>query len=131
MSHCHWHRGAGEPAFAEAGFAGDRQVIMGLDPVTFDKAGEQAAVEPAGSAVIYIFWCGLMAQLGVAQARTKPLILPIDELSIQEQGEPVGMAQAAGGGVIDHGAERLGHAVQTKGVELIQCGMVEHRYSPQ
>jgi hypothetical protein len=84
--------GAGEPALAEASFAGDRQIIMGLDPVTFDQAGEQAAIETASSAIIYVFWSGLMAQPGVAQARTEPLVLPINALSIQEQSEPVGMA---------------------------------------
>ena len=33
-------KGAGKPALAEAGLAGDSQVFMGLDPVTFHKACE-------------------------------------------------------------------------------------------
>jgi hypothetical protein len=72
-----------------------------------------------------------MAQPGVTQARAETLILAMDRLSLQEQGQPVGMAEAGGLVVIGKVVKGLGHALQAKAVQLIERGVDEHGYSPQ
>ena len=65
-----------QPALADAGRADERQIVVGFDPVALGELLEQRAVKTARTAVIDVFDAGLLAQLGVAQARHKPFVAP-------------------------------------------------------
>ena len=60
---------------------------------------KSAPVEPARGAVVDILGRGLVAKLGVAQARAQALVVSMDRLAVEQQGQPVGVAEAGGLGV--------------------------------
>ena len=68
---------ASQPAFADAGRAADRQIVVRVDPVAGDELLEQRAIEPARSAVIDILDERLLAQPGIAQSGGELLVVPI------------------------------------------------------
>jgi hypothetical protein len=72
----------------------------------------------------------VLAQFGDAQPRREALVLPPGPLAIEQKPEPFVMAEAAGFPVGDEFGEGLGHAMQAKGAELIEGGMLEQAVSP-
>lgn len=99
---------------------------MGVDPATFGKLGEQCAIEATRGAIIDILDAGLLAQLGVAQARGEALASTQRGFAIEQQCQPFGMTDAIGfarGSDINEG---FGHAMQAKRVDLIECRMGQH-----
>jgi len=66
-----------------------------VDPVALDEIGQQPAIDPPVGAIVDVLRRGLVAQLGVEQPRAETFVLAMDGLSLQQQGQPVGMAQAA------------------------------------
>ena len=56
----------------------------------------------------------------MAQARAETLVLTMDSLSFQQQGQPVGVAEACGLVIVGKVGEGLGHALQAKAVQLIE-----------
>lgn len=122
---------AGQPALADAGRPGDHQVVASIDPVALDETGQQPSIDSPVGAVVDVLRDGVMAQPSVTQARAEPLVLAMDGLSLQQQGQPVGMAQAGGLVVVGELVEGLGHALQAKAVQLIKRGVDKHGYSPQ
>src|SRR5271154_3700858 len=46
---------AGDPTLADAGWAGDEQVLLATDPIAIDELGEEGTIDAPGSAQIGIF----------------------------------------------------------------------------
>jgi hypothetical protein len=55
--------GAGEPAFADAGWADQSQIVVGLDPFALRELLEQGAVQTPGGAIVDVLDACLLAQL--------------------------------------------------------------------
>lgn len=121
---------AGEPAFADAGRALDDQVLCGGDPVTGDQPLEQRAVQSAGAAVVDVLDGGALAQAGLPQPGGQPAIGALGGLAIEQQGEPLGMAQANRRRVVLEFCEGAGHASQAQVGELLGGGVDEQDLSP-
>ena len=68
--------GAGQPAFADAGWADQGQIVVGVDPVALGELLEQGAIETTGGAIVDVFDARLLAQLGGAQARRQAFVPP-------------------------------------------------------
>jgi hypothetical protein len=98
---------------------------MGLDPVTLDEPLEKRSVHPSIGPIVDILGNGVVPQAGVAQARTQTPVLTPDGLSIEQQGQPVGVAQTGGFIVVGQVGEGLGHALEAEAVELVECRMGE------
>jgi hypothetical protein len=89
-------QGAGQPALADAGGPGDDEVVVGLDPVAPDEPLHERPVEAAGGAPVDVLGRGLMAQAGMEEARAESLVGSMDTLAIEQEGQPVTVAQAVG-----------------------------------
>ncbi len=99
---------------------------MGLDPIALDEPSEQSPVEPPRGPVVDILGRGLVARAGIAQAGAHALVLPVDGLPVQQQGQPVAVAEGVGVRVGGQLGEGLGHAGEAQGGELIEGGVGEH-----
>ena len=69
--------GAGDPALADAGGAGDEQVVLARDPVAVAELGEEGALDTARRAQIDILDDSSLAQGGELQAGDEPLVVPL------------------------------------------------------
>lgn len=115
----------GEPALADAGRTADQQVDVVVDPAALDKLNEQRAIEATRGAVVDVLDACLLAQLRVAQAGRKPLVVAQRGFTFEQQREPFGVAEACGlPGCFDVG-EGLGHPVEAEGVEVVEGRMGE------
>ena len=123
--------GAGQPAFADARRPDNRAVLVVADPVALEQRLEQAAIEPARSAVIDVFGRGMVPQLCVTQAQCKAPVIAPGCFVIQQQSQPFGVAQAGGIAIVVEFGERMGHAGQAELVQLIKGWVFEHRRSFQ
>ena len=54
----------GEPAFANAGWPHEDQIVVPLDPVALGQLLEQGAVEATRAAIIHVLHGGLLTQSG-------------------------------------------------------------------
>ena len=115
----------GEPTLADAGWADERQIIVGVDPFTPCKFLEQGAIQTARITIVDIFDTGLLAQFGVTQPRHEALVLSPRCFAIKQQGETFAMAQALPFAAGIEFAEGFGHAMQAKDVKLVESGMIE------
>ena len=61
--------GASQPTFADAGWADQGQIVVGVDPVALRELLEQGAIETTGGAIVDVFDAPLLAQLCGALAR--------------------------------------------------------------
>jgi hypothetical protein len=118
-----------KPAFADAGWPAQDQVLVGVDLGALGQFLEQRAIEAAGGAVIDVLDGCLMAQPGITQAGEQAPVTPIAGLLIEQQGEPFGMGQCRGlTGCFDLG-EGFGHTVETELLEQIEGWVGEHSVS--
>jgi hypothetical protein len=67
---------------------------MLVDPMALDELGDQHAVEAALGAIVDVLDAGLLAQPGVAQAGGEPLVVAQRGFAFEQQGEPLGVAEA-------------------------------------
>ncbi|GEP12587.1 hypothetical protein MGN01_44320 [Methylobacterium gnaphalii] len=122
---------AGQPTLAYTARAGDHEVTPGPDPVAGGELEEQGPVQAAMAAVIDVLDTGGMAQPCGAGAGLEALLPPGRGLVVEQQSEPLGVAEGAS---LRVGVERLearGHAAQSKFVEETERGVGEHRRLPQ
>lgn len=116
----------GDPAFPQAGGAGDQQVLGPPDPAAVGEMGEDGAVEAAGRAQVGVLDAGGMAQGGELQPGGEAAGVPLGGFAVDEQAE----ALLEGHDLAGRGAalvvERLGHAGQAEGNEAVAGGMGEH-----
>jgi hypothetical protein len=85
-----------------------------VDPLAIGELVEQGAVEAAWGPVIDVLDAGLLAQSGIAQPGGKPFVAAVGEFTIDQQPEPVGMAEC---GSLTRGFEfgkSLSHAGQAQ-----------------
>ena len=96
------------------------------DPVATRQLEEQRPVQPARRAVIDVFHCGQVAQLGGFGPALKPLLLAQRALSLQQESEPLGVAKADRLRIVGQVVKALGHAVQAEISQQVERGMGEH-----
>ena len=68
--------GASQPAFPDAGWADQGQIVVGVDPVALGELLEQGAIKTSGGAIVDVFDARLLAQLCGAQARRQAFVPP-------------------------------------------------------
>src|SRR5260370_14922374 len=120
---------AGEPGFADAGGAFDDEVLWGVDPVAGDEPLEQRSIEAARSTVDDVLNCGALAQPGMAQPGGELPVGSLGGLAIEQQGQPLGVAEACGAGGVLQFPEGAGHAGQGEAGEWLDGGMGEQGLS--
>jgi hypothetical protein len=62
--------GAGQPALADAGWADQSEVVVGVDPFTLRELLEQDAVQTADGAIVDVLDARLLAQFCGAQPQS-------------------------------------------------------------
>jgi len=122
---------AGEPGFADAGRAFDDQVLRRGDPVAGDQPLEQRAIEAAWRTIVDVLDDGALTQPCMTQPGGEPPVGAFSGFSVEQQREPLGVAQPGGRGIVLQLGEGAGHAGQAKLDELIDGGMCEQDLSPQ
>ena len=120
----------GQPALADAGRAAEHQIVVGVDPFALGQLLEQGAVETARGAIVDVFDAGLLAQFGDAQPRREALVVSHDASRSSRSAEPFGMGEASASPPAAMFGEGLGHAMQAKGVKLVEGWMFEQVVSP-
>jgi hypothetical protein len=118
-------------AFANAAGAGDHEIAPVLDPIAGGELEKQRLIQSAMAAVVDALDAGGIAQPRGAGADLEALLPPIRGLVVEEQSEPLGVAEGAGRRV---GVERLearGHSAQAEFVQEIERGMGKHWRLPQ
>ena len=86
----------GEPAFANAGWPHEDQIVVPLDPVALGQRLDQRPVEPARAAIIHVLHGGLLARSGGPQPWSKALVLTQGGLAVQQKRQPFEAVQAIG-----------------------------------
>jgi hypothetical protein len=79
----------GDPALADPGGTGDKQIAVLADPVAGREPEKQRPVEPARGVIIDVLDAGGVSQPGIAQPGGKPLVAAMGELAIEQEAEPV------------------------------------------
>src|SRR4029077_11724367 len=83
--------GASQPAFADAGWSFNNQVLRLINPTAGDQGLEQGRVETTSGAIIDILDCCLRAQPGKAQPSPQPPFIAIRGFAIEQETEPFGV----------------------------------------
>ena len=74
--------GAGDPCLADAGGPGDQQILLAFNPLSLCQPLEQAPIEPAMCAVIYVLRACHLAQAGEAQSCLQALVVAFQNFAI-------------------------------------------------
>jgi len=90
--------GAGDPAFTEAGGAGDQQVLRAIDPCAVGEMGDDGAVETARRAQIEVLDAGGLAERCELQAGDEAAGVAFGGFAVDEEAEALLEGQAIGGG---------------------------------
>jgi hypothetical protein len=121
---------AGQPALADAGGPAQEQIVVRVDPFAAGELLEQGAVETARRAIIDVLDNGVLAQPGIAQASGQALVAAVRNLVVEQQPQPVGVAErrdVAAGLQLGKG---LRHAGKAELVQLVERGVGEQLGSP-
>jgi hypothetical protein len=92
---------------------------------------EQRPVEATRLAEVDILGRSRLPQFGGACACLEPLLLAQCGLLVDQQTEPFGVFEGSGFGIGGEFSEPLGHAVEAKFAQAIQCWVVQQSRSPQ
>ncbi len=84
-----------DPALADAGGAGDKQVLLARDPVTIDQLGKEGPLDAARRAQIDILDDGRLTQRGELQARDEALIVALRDLAVDQRPSRTSKASVA------------------------------------
>lgn len=106
-------------------------MMMVAQPLAGGELLEQRAVEAARRVQIDVFDNGGLAQLGLAQAAGKALVLAAGRLAVDQQAEPVFPAQLGGVGRVLQLDEGIGHGRQAERAQPLDRGMDQHLLSSQ
>jgi hypothetical protein len=118
--------GTGKPTLSDTGRSAQDQIVVRVDPLAAGELVEQRPIEAARCAVINILDDGVMAQSGIAQAGGETFVTAMGDLAIDEQPEPIGMAEGRGFARGFEFSKGLGHAGKPELSELIKRWMGQH-----
>ena len=122
---------AGDPAFSEAGRAGDEQVFVAADPASIDQVPHDRAVDPARGAQIEILDAGSLAEGGELEPGSQAPGIALGGFPVDQQAEPVLEAQGFEGGVgTALFVQGLGHAGEAEGDEPLGCRVGQQDLAP-
>src|ERR1700761_4129206 len=120
---------AGDPAFADASWTGDEQILLAADPLSVDELGEKGAIDAARGAQIDILDDGGLAQRGELQPGDEALVLPFSDLTIDHEAEALLEGERGDVGVGMLGIESLSHAGEPEGGQAFVGVVDEHEFS--
>src|SRR6266545_2133469 len=80
---------ASDPTLAGSCCSGDEQVVLASDPIAIDELGQEGTVDAARGTQIDIFDDGGLPQRGELQPRDEPSVLPLGDLAIDHEAEPL------------------------------------------
>nr|CAA55962.1 unnamed protein product [Pseudomonas fluorescens] len=124
-------QGAGEPGLADAGRAGQQQVVPLTDPVTTGQGRDQALVQRAATAPVEVFQAGAgVLELGLFTQPLQALVVAPGQLAVEQQAEALIEAQAVAGRQRPLFFQCSGHAAQPQLVQLAQGVLGHHRTAP-
>ena len=122
--------GTGQPALADAGGPAQDQIVVRVDPCAAGELLEQGPFETARRAIIDILDDGLLAQPSIAQPGGQALVAAMRGLVIEEQAQPVGMAEGLGVAAGLQFGKGLRHARKAELVQLVERRVGEQLGSP-
>ena len=83
---------------------------MCFDPFAVSELLEQRAIEAARRSVIGVLDACLLTQSGIAQSGSQPFVAAMGELAIEQEAEPIGVAECGSfAGGVEFG-EGLSHS---------------------
>ena len=122
--------GTGQPALADAGGPAQDQIVVRVDPCAAGELLEQGPFETARRAIIDVLDDGLLAQPSIAQPGGQALVAAMGDLAVEEQPQPVGMAERRGVACGFQFGEGLRHAGKAELVQLVERRVGEQLGSP-
>jgi hypothetical protein len=87
---------ASQPRLADTGRPDQAKMMMLANPLTARELEEESPVEAAVGAEVDVLDDGRLAQPGLAQTAGEPLVLAAGRLAVDEQPEPILVAEFAG-----------------------------------
>ena len=118
---------AGKPGLANAAGSGDQQILVLRDPAAEGELLEQTPVELAWGAEVHVLDAGTdMAGLGCPHPAPEFLRAAAGGLAVDQQAEPVVMAEVASVVAALKFGEGVRHAVEPELAQLAVGGMIEH-----
>ncbi|OWK35365.1 hypothetical protein PSOLE_46950 [Pseudomonas oleovorans subsp. oleovorans] len=123
-------QGAGQPGFTDTGGAADDQVEAVAQPLTTAQLQDQRLIQSARAAVVDVFEAGVVLEPGLAQAAAQALVIAFGQLAVDQQAEAFFEAQAVDVRGFQLFIQRLEHAVQAQGLQLVQGRMGQHGEFP-
>jgi hypothetical protein len=97
-----------------------------FDPLAGGKAGEQSAIDAPAGFCVQVLKDSVLAQPGTLQPRGELPFLPLHELHIHDEGQPVLERQVVDLGTFQLRSEPLGHAGEPHAVELVDSRVDKH-----
>ena len=110
-------------ALADAGGAGDDDVLVSTDPVASGQSQHEAPVEAASATIVEILQTGRLPQPSPSQAGLDAIALAHQILAIHQQAEPLHEVQFIAIGLCQLFAQGGSHAGKAKLFEFVKGGM--------
>ena len=99
---------------------------MATDPAAINEMGHDSGVDAAGCAHVDIFDTGLLSQGSGPEPCGQALGRPHISLPVDQQAEPFLKAEGVEGrSGLPLFVQRLGHALEAKGLQTIRCGVYQ------
>jgi hypothetical protein len=121
----------GNPCLADAGGAGDLQILLAFNPLSLGQPLEQGSIEPAVGAIIDILGASHLAQAGEAQPCLQSLVVAFKDLAIDEQCQAILEVEVRAVGLPSLFFECVDHADEAEVSQAIDGWMVQHPMPPQ
>jgi hypothetical protein len=88
---------------------------------------EEGFVEASRGPIIDVFDGGVgVAKPGVPEPVCEAAVVAFGLFAVEQEGQPFGVCQFVGLGIIAEFDEGAGHAVELELLELVKCGVLEH-----
>ncbi|MHC2622409.1 hypothetical protein ACVIW2_004441 [Bradyrhizobium huanghuaihaiense] len=108
-----WPSAQANQHFAQAGCPGDEQILVAIDPATFDEFGENGAVDAPRGAQIDVLDASSLAQCGDLEARGEPPGVAFGGFAVDQQADAIFERQGFEIGRSALLLEGLGHSGQS------------------
>src|ERR1044071_1151962 len=102
--------GTGNPGLADAGWAGDQQILLAFNPLSLRQSLEQGSVKPTVGAIVDILGAGHLAQTSEAQPRLQALVVAFENLAIDQHCQTILEAELRAVGLSSLFFECVDHA---------------------